>query len=130
LTWPDFSKKQKAFQEMQHLVTCGTMEKVWEELKKIEAEAEKIRSGAQQEAQTMKALAQKNGEKLIANSQTYAEEEGRQLHARMVEEANRKRDEQLKANQAATEKLKVQAGKHMELAVTAIVKAIVKEAKL
>ncbi|MGA2682353.1 MAG: hypothetical protein ABSF44_11215 [Candidatus Bathyarchaeia archaeon] len=112
------------------MVTCGTMEKVWEELKKIEAEAEKIRSGAQQEAQTMKALAQKNGEKLIANSQTYAEEEGRQLHARMVEEANRKRDEQLKANQAATEKLKVQAGKHMELAVTAIVKAIVKEAKL
>jgi vacuolar-type H+-ATPase subunit H len=130
LTWPVFSKEQKAFQEMQHLVTCETMEKVWEELKKIEAEAEKIRSGAQQEAQNIKALAQKNSEKLIANSQTYAEEEGQQLYARMVEEANRKRDEQLKANQAGTEKMKVQAGKHMELAVTAIVKAIVKEAKL
>ena len=110
------------------MVTCGTMEKVWEELKKIEAEAEKIRSSAQQEAQSITALAQKNSEKLIANSQTYAEEEGQQLYASMVEEANRKRDNQLIANQAATEKLKMQAEKRMELAVTTIVKVIVKEA--
>ena len=77
------------------------MEKVWEELKKIEAEAEKIRSDAQQKAQAITAIAQQNSEKLIANSQTYAEEEGQQLYASTVEEANRKRDEQLKANQAS-----------------------------
>jgi vacuolar-type H+-ATPase subunit H len=105
------------------------MEKVWEELKKIEAEAEKIRDGAQQKAQGITAQAQQSSEKLIANSQAYAEEEGQQLYAKTIEEANRKRDEQLKANQVATEKLKLQAGKRLEAAVTKAVNAIIKEAK-
>jgi vacuolar-type H+-ATPase subunit H len=103
------------------------MEKVWDELKKIEAEAEKIRSGAQEKAQKMTALAQLNSEKLIANSQAYAEEEGQQLYASTVEEANRKRDEQLKASQKATEKLKVRAGKRLEPAIAKVVNAIIKE---
>ena len=105
------------------------MEKVWEELKKIEAQAEQIRSEAQQKAQNMTTLAQQNGEKLIANSQTYAEEEAQQLLTSTVKEANRRRDEQLKANQAAAEKLKVQAEKHMEQAISKVVKAVIEEAK-
>jgi vacuolar-type H+-ATPase subunit H len=105
------------------------MEKVWDELKKIEAEAEKIRSEAQAKAQSMTALAQQSSEKLIANSQAYAEEEGQQLYAKTVEEANSKRDEQLKANEAATEKLKVKAGKCMEQAITKVVNSVIKEAK-
>jgi len=105
------------------------MEKVWEELKKIEAEAEKIRSDAQQKSQDITALAQLNSEKLVANSQTYADEEGQQLFVGTVEEANRRRDEQLKANEVVTEKLKVQAGKRMELAVKAVLGAIVGEAR-
>jgi vacuolar-type H+-ATPase subunit H len=117
---------QKVFQETRHLVACGKMGKVWEELKKIEAEAEKIRSGAQQKAQSITALAQQNSEKLVANSQTYAQGEGQQLYAGTVAEANRKRDEQLKASIAANEKLKVEAGKRMELAVNTVVKAIIK----
>jgi len=106
------------------------MEKVWEELKKIEAQAEQIRSEAQEKAQNMTTLAQQNGEKLIANSQTYAEEEAQQLFKSAVEEANRRRDEQLKANQAVAEKLKVQAEKHMEQAISKVVKAVIEEAKL
>ena len=106
------------------------MEKVWEELKKIEAEAEKIRSDAQQKSQDITALAQLNSEKLVANSRTYADEEGQQLFVGTVEEANRKRDEQLKANQIATEQLKVQARKRMELAIGKVVHAITKEAKV
>ena len=105
------------------------MEKVWDELKKIEAEAEKIRSDAQEKAQKMTALAQLNSEKLIANSQVYAEEEGQRLYASTVEEANSRRDEQLKANQKATEKLKVQARKRLEPAIAEVVNTIVKEAK-
>jgi vacuolar-type H+-ATPase subunit H len=105
------------------------MEKVWEELKKIEAQAEQIRSEAQEKAKDMTALAQQNGGKLIANCQTYAEEEAQQLFTSAVEEANRRRDEQLKANQAAAEKLKVQAEKHMEQAISKVVKAVLEEAK-
>ena len=103
------------------------MEKVWKELKKIEAEAEKIRSESQEKAQSMTALAQQNSKKLIANSQAYAEEEGQQLYMITVEEANRKRDERLKANELATEKLKVQAEKHMDAAITKVVNSIIKE---
>ncbi|MGA3111253.1 MAG: hypothetical protein ABSE15_04380 [Candidatus Bathyarchaeia archaeon] len=105
------------------------MEKVWEELKKIEAEAEKILGDAQQKSKDILALTQLNSEKLASNSKNYAEAEGQEFFASAVEEANRKRDEQLKANQAATEKLKRQAVKRMERAVTAVVDAIVKEAK-
>ena len=105
------------------------MEKVWEELKRIEAEAEKIRADAQSKAQNIMTVAQENSEKLLANSQAYAEEEGRHLSANAVGEANRKKDEQLKANHVATEKLKTQAGKNMEAAVTKIFDAVVKEAR-
>jgi vacuolar-type H+-ATPase subunit H len=106
------------------------MEKVWEELKKIEAQAEQIRIEAQEKAKNMTTLAQQNGEKLIANSQTYAEEEAQQLLKSTVEEADHNRDEQLKANQAAAEKLKAQAERHMEKAIAKVVNAIIKEAKL
>jgi vacuolar-type H+-ATPase subunit H len=122
-------KNQNTFEPIQHLVARGTMEKVWEELKKIEAEAEQIRSEAQEKAKNVMTLAQQNGEKLIANSQTYAEEEAQQLLTSTVKEANRRRDEQLKANQAAAEKLKVQAEKHMEQAISKVVKAVIEEAK-
>jgi len=105
------------------------MEKVWEELKEIETEAEQIRSSAQQKAQSITALVQQKSENLMANSQAYAEEEGQQFFASTVEEANRKRDEQLKASQVATEKLKAQAVKRMEPAVAKVVNAIIKEDK-
>jgi hypothetical protein len=36
----------------------------------------------------------------------------------------------LKANQAAAEKLKMQAEKHMEQAITKVVNAVIEEAKL
>ena len=104
------------------------MEKVWEELKKIEAEAEKIRVGAQQKAQSITDLAQQDSEKLIVNSQTYAEEEGQQLYALTVKQANIRRDEQLKDNRAAIEKLKAQAEKRLDAAVTKVVNIIIKEA--
>jgi vacuolar-type H+-ATPase subunit H len=122
-------RNQNTFEPIKHLVARGTMEKVWEELKKIETEAEQIRSEAQEKAKNVMTLAQQNGEKLIANSQTYAEEEAQQLLTSTVKEANRRRDEQLKANQAAAEKLKVQAEKHMEQAISKVVKAVIEEAK-
>jgi hypothetical protein len=100
------------------------MEQVWEELKKIEAEAENIRIGALQKVQSIKVFAEQSSEKLIDNSQVYAEEEGKNLYSKAVEEANNKRSEQLKINQAAIEKLKVQAAKSMEPAIDKVVNSI------
>ena len=103
------------------------MEKVWEELKKIEAQAEQIRSEAQDKAKKMTDLAQKEAEELLANSETYAEEEAQQLYMNTIQEANCNRDELLKANQVAADKLRVQAEKHMESAITKVVNAVIEE---
>jgi vacuolar-type H+-ATPase subunit H len=105
------------------------MEKVWEELKKIEAKAEQIRSEAQSNAEKITALAHGEAEELVGNSKIYAEEEAGQLYEGAVKEANCSREEQLKANQKATEKLRGQAGKRMEQASDAVVDAVLGETK-
>jgi len=106
------------------------MEKVWDELKKIEAQAEQIRSEAQNKAKTLTNLAQQQAEELIVNSKTQAEQEAQHLHGITLKEANRNRGEQLKANQEATEKLKTQAEKRLEQASSAVVKSVLEETKL
>ena len=105
------------------------MEKVWNELKKIEAQAEQIRSEAQDEAKKMTALAQQEAEKLIANGKTYGEEETQQLYTSTIQEANRNREEQLKANQEARANLRAQAEKQLEQAVSTVVNAVLGETK-
>jgi len=106
------------------------MERVWEELKKIEAEAEQIRTGSQDQAKKITAKAQQDAEKLVANSTAYGTEEANWLYERAVEEANGNRDEQLKINEASTEKLKAQAEKQMNTAISKIVDSVIEEAKL
>jgi vacuolar-type H+-ATPase subunit H len=105
------------------------MEKVWEELKKIEDQAEQIRSEAQNKSKTLIELSKQEAEKLLANSKTYAQEEVKHLNDTNIEEANRSRGEQLEANQKATEKLKAQAEKRMEQASSAVMKAVLGEKK-
>ena len=105
------------------------MEKVWTELKKIEAQAEKIRSEAQDEAKKMTALSPQETEKLIANSKTYAEEETQQFYTSTIQEANRNREEQLKANQEARANLRAQAEKQLEQAVSTVVNTVLGETK-
>jgi vacuolar-type H+-ATPase subunit E/Vma4 len=105
------------------------MEKVWDELKKIESQAEKIRSEAQNKAKTLTDLSQREAGQLVANSKSYAEEEAQRLHTSIIEEANRYRDEQLKANLQATEKLRTRAKKRIEHASSTVVKAVLGETK-
>ena len=103
------------------------MEKVWEELKKIEAQAEQIRSEAKTNAKEITRLAQNEAEKLLADSKTYAQQEGQQLYASTVEEVNRSRNQQLKENQQTTENLTKQAQLRMDKASSTIVAAVLGE---
>lgn len=105
------------------------MEKVWGELKKIEEQAEQIRSEALNKSKTLIELSKQEAEKLLANSKTYAQEEAQRLYDSTIEEANRNRDEQLKASQKATEKLKAQAEKRMEQVSSTVMKAVLGETK-
>jgi vacuolar-type H+-ATPase subunit H len=103
------------------------MEKVWDELKKIEAQAEQIQNDAQERAKNMVLLAKQNSEKLIENSRIYADEESQKLFANSIKEANLNRDEHLKANQEYAGKLKEKAEKRMDKAVLTIVKVVLEE---
>ena len=105
------------------------MEKVWDELEKIEAQAEQIRSEASNKSKTLTTLATQEAEKLLANSETYAQEEAKHLYDTNIEEANRSRDEQLKVSQKVTEKLKAQAENRMEQASSTVMKAVLGETK-
>jgi len=105
------------------------MEKVWDELKKIEAQAEQIQNEAQDRAKNIALLAKQDSEKLIDNSRTYAEAESQKLYAKAIEEANKSREEHLKENQQAAGKLKAQAEKRIDKAVLAVVKAVLEETK-
>lgn len=103
------------------------MEKVWEELKKIDAQAEQIRSEAQTDAKEITSLAQKEAEALIADSKNYAQQEAQHLYTSGVSEANRSRDQQLEANQKTTEKLIKQGQQRMKKASLTIVTAVLGE---
>ncbi len=106
------------------------MEKVWEELKKIEEQAEQIRNEAQTKSKTLIELSKQEAEKLFANSNTYAEEEAKRLYDANIEEASLIRGEQLKASQEAIGKLKAQAEKRMEQASSEVMKAVLGEIEL
>jgi vacuolar-type H+-ATPase subunit H len=103
------------------------MEKVWEELKKIEAQAEQIRAEATESAKQITTVAEQDSEKLIANSKIYALEEAQQLHNSAIDDANRNRMQMLKQIQEDTEKLKLHAEKRMEKATETIVKTVTGE---
>jgi len=103
------------------------MQRVWDELKNIEAQADKIQSDAQEKAKKITALAQQEADKLVANSETYSTEEAQKLYSQAIEEANQSREEQLKANDLTANKLKNQAEKRMDNAVQAVVDAILEE---
>ena len=103
------------------------MEKVWDELKKIEAQAEQIQNDAQDRSKKMVLLAKKDAEKLIENSKTYAEAESQRLYAIAVGEANGERDERSKANEEDAGTLKLKAEKHMDKAILAVVNSVLED---
>jgi vacuolar-type H+-ATPase subunit H len=103
------------------------MQKVWEELKSIEAQAEQIQTDAKDRAKKITIQAKKDADTLLQNSKTYGAEEGQKRYQAAVAEANRKRDEKLAENDKAAAKLKAQAETRMDTAVAAVVKAVLEE---
>jgi vacuolar-type H+-ATPase subunit H len=105
------------------------MEKVWDELKKIEAQAEQIRSEAQERAKEIVLLAKQDSEKLLENSKTYSEAESQKRFSKAIDDANDDRNTQLKTNEKALENLKTNAEKRMDKAVTLVLNAVLEDSK-
>ncbi len=96
------------------------MERIWAELKKIEAQGESIRSEAQKIASDITNLAQQEAAKLVENSKTYAEEDAERLYSATVQEENNNRDERLATNRETVSKLRAKAEKRLEQAASVI----------
>jgi vacuolar-type H+-ATPase subunit H len=103
------------------------MQKVWEELKNIEAQAEQIQSGAKEKAKQITTQAQKDADTLLTNSKTYAAAESKKRYDAAITEANTKRQQQLDDNEKVAAKLKTQAEKRMDKAVSTVLDAVVEE---
>jgi vacuolar-type H+-ATPase subunit H len=103
------------------------MQKVWEELKNIEAQADQIQSDAKTKAKQITAQAKKDAETLLANSRTYGTEEAKKRYDTTIAEANKSRQQQLDDSDKAALKLKAQAEKRMDKAVTLVVDAVLEE---
>ncbi len=103
------------------------MQKVWEELKGIETQAEQIQTDAKTKAKQITLQAQKDAAKLVEDSRTYGEEESQKRYQAAIADANKSREEKLAVNDKAASKLKAQAQKHMDSAVDAVVKAVLEE---
>jgi vacuolar-type H+-ATPase subunit H len=104
------------------------MEKIWEELKKIDSQAAQIQTEAQKNAKEIIKIAQKKAETLVEDSKNYAQQEAQQFFENAVEEANRKRSQQLAENQQTTKNLTRQVQLRMEPASATIVAAVIGEA--
>ncbi|HTY74592.1 MAG TPA: hypothetical protein VMD05_03400 [Candidatus Nanoarchaeia archaeon] len=103
------------------------MEKVWEELKRIEAQAEEIRAEALESSKQITKVAEQSADKLIANSKIYAEEDSTEERKSAIDEANRNRARKLKKSQSDNEKLRKQAENRMEKASNDIIRTVLGE---
>lgn len=103
------------------------MQKVWEELKNIEAQAEQIQTDAKDKAKKITTQAQKDAATLQENSKTYGAEESQKRYHAAIDVANKSREDQLATNEKAAAKLKAQAEKRMDSAVATVVKVVLEE---
>jgi vacuolar-type H+-ATPase subunit H len=105
------------------------MEKVWPELKRIEAQADQIREEAESKSKEISATAEQDAERLLTNSKTYAEEDGQNIQEAASAEAFQNREAELKASQETIENMTKKAKRHIDEAASTVVSAVLGEAK-
>ncbi len=103
------------------------MQKVWEELKNIEAQAEQIQIDAKEKAKQLIVQAEKDAQTLLANSQTYGAEESKKQYDAAVKEANGLRQKKLEETEKVAHNLKKEAEKRMDKTVSTVINAVLEE---
>ncbi len=103
------------------------MERVLEELKKIEDEAEKIRLEASEEAKEIISLARQGSERLIIGAEKEAEEAVSRFVKAFEISIRKKRDEIIKRCESQIDKLRKIAKKKKDSAVNLVFKVLIGE---
>jgi len=100
------------------------MEKVWEELRKIESEAEHIRSETLKKSEELIARAKKDAEQLLSVSKKHTETEANKLLTKYLEEAANEHDASLEANEKTLKELRKTVETCFDKAVNTVFDAV------
>ena len=100
------------------------MEKVWEELRKIEDKAEKLRSEALKTSEKLMDVARKDAEKLLSLSKKHTESEADKLLKARVTQAEKERAADLEKNEKSIKELKATVEKYFDKAVDTVFDAV------
>jgi vacuolar-type H+-ATPase subunit H len=106
------------------------MEKVWEELRKIESEAEHIRSETLKRSEELIAIAKQDAEKLLSASEKHVEMEGNELLKRLRRDVAKERDDALEKNEKNIKDLRETVEKCFDDAVNMIFDAVLGKIKV
>ncbi len=104
------------------------MEKVWGELKKIEAKAEQIKTEANERSTQIFTIAEQKSEQLIASAKVFASEESEKQREVILKQAQETHDQKIIENQQKIKKITEGAQSNMEKAVSKIFDTVVGEA--
>jgi vacuolar-type H+-ATPase subunit H len=105
------------------------MERVWEELRKIETKAEDIHVNASKKSEELLAIAKKNAEKLLSVSKKHAEAEAKELLTKYRREASNERDDKLEKNKVFIKELRITVEKRFDEAVNIVFDSVLEKDK-
>ena len=108
-------------------VDCGIMEKVWDELRKIEEEANALLEEAVKKSKAISEAADREAEKMVSNAQVYAEDDVRKLREDLTKEIDEKRIDMLEESEDYMEKIRLGAVKRRQKAVDFVVDQVLGE---
>jgi vacuolar-type H+-ATPase subunit H len=106
------------------------MEKLWEELRKIESDAEHIRSETLKKSEELVAIAKQDAEKLLSTSKNHSEVEADELLNKYREEAAKEHNTALKKNEKIIKELGETVKKRFDEAVNTIFDVVLGKIKI
>jgi vacuolar-type H+-ATPase subunit H len=106
------------------------MERVWEELRKIESEAEQIHSETLKKSEELVAVAKRDAERLLSASEKNVELEVNELLNRLRGDAAKERDDALEKNEKNIKDLRKTVEKRFGEAVNVIFDAVLEKTKV
>jgi vacuolar-type H+-ATPase subunit H len=106
------------------------MERVWDELRKIESKAEHIHSETLKKSEELLAVAEKDAEKLLSVSKEHTKVEADKLFDTYLKKASKDRDATLEENKRFINDLRTSVKKSFDEAVTKVFDAVLGKIKV
>jgi len=100
------------------------MEKVWDELRKIESKAEQINSETLKKSEELIAVAKKDAKKLLSLSKKHTESEINDLLTTYLNQATKEHDTAIEKNEKAIKELKTTVEKNFDKSIDAVFNAV------